>query len=429
MTLSRNSVLAALPARMATYIEFRLQDSHDAGAGRGFPQPVSLTPTVSAYLDIVRSLAAFIVVLGHWRAFYFVDYGQVQAGNATSFVKALYASTRYGHQAVMVFFVMSGFFISSSILRSFGRQTWSWRDYAIDRGVRLYLVLIPGLLLGLLWDWLGMTFFNSSGIYSAPLVPFGENVPANTLTPITFLGNLLFLQTRFTQVFGSNGPLWSLFNEFWYYLLFPALIVTILSFRRRAVGTTIGYLLLVAFTIWVLRDQVFGFMVWLAGCGVALALHYLRFADTSTGLRRLYVMFAGTGFIICLLANLAGNLWLGSDLAVGLSFALLMHGILQVEVPIGAAGRKLAKTFAGFSYTLYVVHFPLLLFIRARWQQSFRWQPDMLHLAYGSCIIACVMLYAFGIARITESNTASVRGWIRNRIVSDFKAPERVAQN
>ena len=147
---------------MATYIESRLQTSHEAGAKRGFPQPVSLTPTVSAYLDIVRALAAFIVVLGHWRAFYFVDYGQVQAANATSFVKALYAATRYGHQAVMVFFVMSGFFISSSILRSFGRQTWSWRDYAIDRGVRLYLVLIPGLFLGLVWDWLGMTFFNAT---------------------------------------------------------------------------------------------------------------------------------------------------------------------------------------------------------------------------------------------------------------------------
>ena len=429
MTMSKNSVLSALPARMATYIEFRLQDSHDAGAGRGFPQPVSLTPTVSAYLDIVRALAAFIVVLGHWRAFYFVDYGQVQAGNATSFVKALYASTRYGHQAVMVFFVMSGFFISSSVLRSFGRQTWSWRDYAIDRGVRLYLVLIPGLFLGLVWDWLGMTFFNSSSIYSAPLVPFGENVPANTLMPITFLGNLLFLQTRFTQVFGSNGPLWSLFNEFWYYLLFPALIVTILSLRRRAIVTTFGYLLLVAFTIWILGYQVLGFVVWLAGCGVALALRYLRFADTSKGLRRLYVMFAVAVFFICLVANRTSNLWLGSDLAVGLSFAFLMHAILQVQVPIGAAGRKLAKTFAGFSYTLYVLHFPLLLFIRARWQQSFRWQPDMMHLAYGSCIIACVLLYAFGIARITESNTAAVRGWIRNRIAGDFKAPQRVLQN
>ena len=414
---------------MATYIESRLQTSQDAAARPRFPEPVSLTPDVSAYLDIVRALAAFIVVLGHWRAFYFVDYGEVQASHATSFVKALYAATRYGHQAVMVFFVMSGFFISSSILRSFGRQRWSWRDYAIDRGVRLYLVLIPGLFLGLVWDWLGMTFFNSSGIYSAPLVPFGENVPANALTPITFIGNLLFLQTRFTQVFGSNGPLWSLFNEFWYYLLFPALIATILAVGRRAIGTMFGYLLLVTFTIWILGYQVLGFVVWLAGCAVALALRCLRFADTSKGLRRLYVLFVVAVFGACLLANLAGNLWLGSDLAVGLSFAFLMHGILQIEVPIGAAGRNLAKTFAGFSYTLYVVHFPLLLFIRAKWQHSFRWQPDMLHLAYGSSIIAAVMVYAFGVARLTESNTASVRGWIRNQIASDFKAPERVAQN
>jgi peptidoglycan/LPS O-acetylase OafA/YrhL len=220
-----------------------------------------------------------------------------------------------------------------------------------------------------------------------------------------------------------------LFNEFWYYLLFPALLVTILSLRRRAIGTMFGYLLLVTFTIWILGYQVLGFVVWLAGCGVALALRYLRFADTSKGLRRLYALFAAAVFFVCLLANLAGNLWLASDLAVGLSFAFIMHGILQLEIPIGAVGRNLAKTFAGFSYTLYVVHFPLLLFIRAKWQRSFRWQPDMLHLAYGSCIIACVMLYAFGVARVTESNTASVRGWVRNRIAGDFRAPERVVQN
>jgi peptidoglycan/LPS O-acetylase OafA/YrhL len=45
-------------------------------------------------------------------------------------------------------FVLSGFLISSTVLRSQVSGDWSWRDYAINRSIRLYVVLIPGLLLG-----------------------------------------------------------------------------------------------------------------------------------------------------------------------------------------------------------------------------------------------------------------------------------------
>lgn len=112
------------------------------------PRPIDLTPTASGYLDIVRSLASMAVMFNHWRAFYFVDYQAVAPPMKTVLVKTLYFLTGFGHQAVMLFFVLSGFFISSSVLRNFERGTWHWRDYAIDRGVRLYLVLVPGLLLG-----------------------------------------------------------------------------------------------------------------------------------------------------------------------------------------------------------------------------------------------------------------------------------------
>jgi peptidoglycan/LPS O-acetylase OafA/YrhL len=36
----------------------------------------------------------------------------------------------------------------------------------------------------------------------------------------TFVGNLLQLQTIVVSSLGSNGPLWSLANEWWYYVLF-----------------------------------------------------------------------------------------------------------------------------------------------------------------------------------------------------------------
>src|SRR5215470_7899684 len=245
------------------------------------PQPLRLTQASSGYLDGIRALAAFTVMFGHCRGLYFVDFGHISSGNATFLVRAIYLITAFGHQSVMIFFVLSGFFVSSSILRSLSKPKWSWWDYAIDRGSRLYIVLLPGLCLGLLWDLLGSHLYNQTEVYSAPLVPFGSEAVVSRLTLPAFIGSLLFLQTRFTTVFGSNGPLWSLFNKFWYYVFFPAIVATILSLRRRLAGAALKSLALVAVTFWILKYQLGGFLVWMSGCAVALTSNYWRFPHSS----------------------------------------------------------------------------------------------------------------------------------------------------
>jgi peptidoglycan/LPS O-acetylase OafA/YrhL len=379
--------------------------------------PLDLTPNASGYLDIIRSLAALAVMFGHWRSFYFVDYEHIAPSLATLPVKAIYFLTGFGHQAVMIFFVLSGLFISSSVLRSLDRSTWSWRNYVIDRGVRLYLVLVPGLLLGALWDLVGVRFFNHSGIYSAPLVAFCCGIPAQRLNMSSFLGSLFFLQTRFTTVLGSNSPLWSLFNEFWYYVLFPVLIAVILSAKRRSV-MVVAYIGVAVFAAWVLGGELSGFVVWLAGGSIALTSRYFRFSASRSWPGGLYTLCTGALAGICLITSRANRGWLGSDLAVGLSFALLTHGIVQLRVPLGMIGLRLAKTFAGFSYSLYVLHFPLLLLIRAKWLPTFRWQPDGIHFLWGAGIAAVVLVYAFAVAHVTEQKTSVVRSWVRGQFAS-----------
>jgi peptidoglycan/LPS O-acetylase OafA/YrhL len=381
-------------------------------ARRSMLRPVELTPDASGYLDIIRALSAMAVMFSHWRGFYFVDYKQIAPAMSTIPIKLIYVLTGFGHQAVMVFFVLSGLFISSSVLRSLEKSTWSWRNYAIDRAVRLYVVLLPGLLLGALCDLVGIHFFNQTGIYSAPLAQFGDVSPAQQLNMSSFVGSLLFLQTRFTTVLGSNGPLWSLFNEFWYYVLFPVLIAVVLSARRRSIMIVV-YVGVAICAAWILGGALSGFIVWLAGGCVALTSRYLRFPPSHSWLPGLYTLCAGALTGICLSAARANRGWFGSDLAVGLSFALLTHGIVQLHVPLGAIGLRLAKTFAGFSYSLYVLHFPLLLLIRARWMPTVRWQPDTVHLCLGACIAAGVLLYAFAIAHVTEQKTSVVRFWVR----------------
>ena len=63
-----------------------------------------------------------------------------------------YVLTGAGHQAVIIFFVLSGYLISGSIYRMISACRWSWRKYLTHRLVQLWIVPFPALLLGLAPD-------------------------------------------------------------------------------------------------------------------------------------------------------------------------------------------------------------------------------------------------------------------------------------
>jgi peptidoglycan/LPS O-acetylase OafA/YrhL len=107
---------------------------------------------VSTHLDMIRGLAAVAVLVYHVRYRFFVDYSQLDCKTLLS--TAFYGLTAFGHDAVMVFFVLSGYFISTSIVRSVQTRRWSWTQYGVERLSRLYIVVIPGLVLTfILIDW------------------------------------------------------------------------------------------------------------------------------------------------------------------------------------------------------------------------------------------------------------------------------------
>ena len=367
----------------------------------------------SAHLDFCRAVAAAAVMWEHLRGLFFVAHSGVRHGSRA--LDALYFITGFGHQAVMVFFVLSGFLISSAIFRRRSSGTWSWRDYAIDRSSRLYVVLIPGLLSGLLFDKLGSRLFAVPGLYSHPLADFGGAIPLQQLTFRNFCGNLLFLQTIRCPAFGSNGPLWSLANEFWYYALFPLALFAALAWAKLSFRAAI-FLTLLAFCVgaFVGWSILAGFPIWLAGCALLIAYSKLRLKAAAW--LALYLAVASAGLCVCLVAARFEKYGaLGSDLCVGCAFTLLLFGILQIEFgKPNAAYAKISHFLADFSYTLYVVHFPLLLFLRASIAPYARWQPDALHLTTGAAIGAGVLTLAWLVSLVTEKRTRAVRSVMRN---------------
>ena len=165
----------------------------------------------SPALDALRAGAAALVLLSHARSLVFRD-----AEPGLSWPAALfYGVSGLGHQAVIVFFALSGLVVTTSMLRLAASGRWSLPRFAKTRLVRLWIVLLPCLLGGAMLDRLGLAL---------AMPPYGIPAVSHPAPPIdlglgTALGNLLFLQTIAVPVLGSNGPLWSLANEAWYYVL------------------------------------------------------------------------------------------------------------------------------------------------------------------------------------------------------------------
>ncbi|MBX6359770.1 MAG: acyltransferase [Acidobacterium ailaaui] len=184
----------------------------------------------SVLLDLLRALAALLVCLEHWRNLFYVDYGQI-ASHRILFALP-YVVCGAGHQAVVIFFVLSGYLISGSIFRMMRHGEWSWRLYLTHRLVRLWIVLVPALLLGAALDFAGLHFHLAPALYAGQTGTHMMNRVPETFRACSFFGNLFFLQGILTTTFGSNTPLWSLANEFWYYILFPC---AFLAFRKKNV--------------------------------------------------------------------------------------------------------------------------------------------------------------------------------------------------
>ncbi len=309
-------------------------------------------------LDLIRGLSALVVLAAHIRGFVFQDLGELGAPNFLT--KFFYFVSGIHHQAVMVFFVLSGYFVGGGVLNALKKERFSWSHYALARLSRLWVVLLPALVLTALCDQLGSYF--APDAYAGKLRHLWMSGPDSGETGAfgipAFLGNLVFLQNIAFPVFGSNGPLWSLANEFWYYVIFPLLVGGLASLRENPLKCITG-LLLGGLIIWWLPLSISSQgLIWLLGVGVWLIGRKLA--------GKLRVVWALLGFL-AFLASLAlskTNSLFGSDYAVGIAFSFWMVALLGAWRRFDFL-RSLSRYFSEISYTLYVVHFPILFLFAA----------------------------------------------------------------
>jgi peptidoglycan/LPS O-acetylase OafA/YrhL len=302
-------------------------------------------------LDALRGVAALTVIFHHFRWMWFEN---ARPGWGMTLITPLTA----GHQAVMLFFLLSGFVLAVPMLRGKGQ---AYPVYLTRRVLRIYGPYFFALLLAVAGAavWHGHLPEGSWANMS-----WNEPVrPKLVLAHVLMIGNY--------NVAEFDNAFWSLVVEMRVSIIFPLMFFVVNRIKTwvALAGVLLGT---VAAALIADRPNVFSLTPWTLGyamvfvCGILLAKNVERVSAWYRGLRPLTrVAFAILSFVL--------YSW-------GMSFAEVEHrsfGQDQILVTLGAAGYMILALNAGWakralrtrvaqflgriSYSLYLVHCTVLL--------------------------------------------------------------------
>lgn len=358
----------------------------------------TLSPQLSVYLDLCRFFAAVIVVLAHLTHF----------GVATGdWVKWLPES---GRDAVILFFLLSGYVICYTC----HKKNDTLDTYTIARATRIYSVALPVLLITVLVDLIGLQFNpdNYAGLYQY------EKLYIYIPLHLGFLGEIWTLSEQpFTLT-----PYWSLGYEVWYYVLFAALYFY--TGTKRFLIFLVLFLF-VGYKLWLL------FPLWLAG---VLLYHYHNRWQLSTltanllfyGSLVLYIIYKYFQLDVYLI-QFGVELWPFISLALGSAHKYLsdyvvcllvichLYAARHVDLTWVMKYQKVIVLLASYTFTLYLVHAPVMLTI------SYNTDINTDSVIPTLVVLVLVAFITWGVGLVTEKRKHRFKPpilWVSNLVVS-----------
>lgn len=299
------------------------------------------------WLDGVRAAAASFVVLHHVWHLTWHDYPH----NSGPWVLGWML---YGHLAVAVFIVVSGFSLALAPLRHEQRLRGGARRFIRRRAWRI----IPAY-----WAALAL----STVLFAVIISP---ETSGSTLVRSVVVHGLL-IQDIIPSV-DPNGAFWSIAVEWQIYFLFPVILWVA---RRWSLMAAVTLTVSVVVGAHVLADTVSAFdgihhlspqFLALFAMGV-LAAKAVTVSPTRIQRRRLAATCIAILIAFVVAANTAGSAWIVDqyfwiDLVFGIATASFLAVVTAGGFPTARRllGSRPAVFIGGFSYSLYLMHGPLL---------------------------------------------------------------------
>jgi len=322
------------------------------------------------FLDAIRGLAAFYVLFYHARELLFEGFHQGAQPELMALPSRIFTyatiSFTFSHQAVVLFFVLSGFVVHLRFARDMQKTPLTAklnvRQFYFRRIRRLVPALVLAMILTVLIDRAGMA--QGYTIYQAT-TPYPD-INQNAYTEHDFFAGVQHLLFGGgLQAWGTNTPLWSVRLEIWIYALYPLLWLLTKRSSQTALFVVsgvyiVGLLLLPAG--WVVRNVMLALPLW--WMGALLAEIYNRRAPFSLKRVRGLVLLLLVLPLITL-SPLAAQL---GEPILDIFWALAFMGGIAVllDQQDRIASWKIwawLKPLGDFSYTLYVIHNPLFVFM------------------------------------------------------------------
>ncbi len=359
-------------------------------------------------LDVLRGLAALYVMLGHARWLLWAsqhEYAASHPDRIGSALAVMSAGLTFGHQGVLLFFLISGFCIHYRQARTLQsrpgeKRLLNLRSYGWRRFRRLYPPLLLALALTVLFDTIGAAVDPAYYAGQTPYDSINNAAVAGSYSAATLVGALLFQSSLAVPTFGTNGPLWSLSYEFWFYVLYPVLLLASARLGAWKMAASVSVVSLVALfatgSVALPLGAASSAQLVIAGAvppWIAVVLSYwvvwtcgALIAEAYVGRVRIpwlrWAALLGAAGVVYLAGSTALNRLDPSasldsparDLAWGLSLAVVL-ACAMLSAPrwlarVAEPGRRLLAPLGAISYSLYVVHFPWLALISAWWLSS-----------------------------------------------------------
>lgn len=370
------------------------------------------------FLESLRGLASLYVVIHHARWFLWEGYskGFLKHPKDYSIIEktVMYLSSAfiYGHEMVIFFFILSGLVVYLRYAREIASDTaggFNWLAYFNRRVVRI----LPPFLFAIVF-----TFLLDSIGKGLQLPIYNDNTPFqivnNTFSLKVLVGNLLFLMNTYVETWGSNYALWSLKYEWWFYMLFPFFLIL----NKKSIWYPVGLILILFFFSFnglipiKLLNEIFCYMPlwWL---GTLLADIYT--ARIKIDFKYFMPLVFALPAVILLKSDLTQVL---NDLVWGIGFVGLLSVFFYLDKRKKLYYFNRLSFLGSFSYSLYITHMPILVFISGYLLSRNQILPQQFNYVVIGCLV-CVV-FAFIVHFAVETPFVSSR----NRIMSKKRVSE-----
>ncbi|WP_206997187.1 acyltransferase family protein [Trinickia mobilis] len=336
-------------------------------------------------IDAMRGFAALLVAYFHSRQVFWVGMEQFHRTVGRSFDLSTIAGyltlpIAWGSAGVPIFFVISGYCIHRNAamrLAANPQYRLDARNFWARRFARIYPVLLAALLLTLALDTI-----------SLHLPPVSHKIREIGLVP--FLVNLFSLQGVASHTYGSNGALWTLSVEVQFYAVYPLLFAARRRFGMNAVLAAVAVVNVASAFLLERHDVQFFTSYWLSWTIGAYIAHTRT--KTTADSRKSLLWYAAAAVLTALGCVAFHFGQYGAFQLWALGFACYLYKALDGSGRPNLAARVLGR-FGDFSYSLYVIHLPILvclasLLFRSTLQLSI-WP------SFGFTLVATAVAYVF----------------------------------